>query len=537
MINILEIDPVLTVFPYALLYYALLLVSSGLALLATYRSTEANNRSLQTALVIIFVSQLVLLTFNLLAYQGFQPVQTLFPFAHRLLNLVCLIWLIWALFRSRDQDFSYLPPIALTIALLIAGVLFSLWWLSDGLSQELNHSLMDYVLVGFTLVLILVSAIVFYVRYRSRIVEAWLILAIAAAGFILYLLLPSPGNMPAVVMLSQVIYYPLLINLAYHKAQPEAELAQPMTEPNDQLRVNIANAFLEISLQPSQVQLEKALTHSLSLYLMADLLSLISYEPDTSQATLKSTYDLIREDHLGDIVLTTNQMPVLFEKFADGETLLSNRESELNSEKNYLMSASGYNQIGNLLLYPLNQTPKQPRWALLGLSPYTNKVWGLEDLQRLDRLKENLSRVLDKAGHLEQDARQIGDLQSELLQKESLLSQLSTSYAESLVELQGLNDDLQQTHTAWAEEVNLWIQRQKELETELDTLQQTIKENQERIAEVNTLRYQKKQLEETIARNAEKTTQLKKTIDQASLLLQKLTDQDETGDQAEESKG
>ena len=59
MINILEIDPILTVFPYALLYYGLLLVSSGLALLAVNRSENENKRALQTALVIIFVSQLL----------------------------------------------------------------------------------------------------------------------------------------------------------------------------------------------------------------------------------------------------------------------------------------------------------------------------------------------------------------------------------------------------------------------------------------------------------------------------------------------
>ena len=537
MINILEIDPVLTVFPYALLYYALLLVSSGLALLSTYRSDRVTNQNLQTALIIIFVSQLLLLTFNLLAYQGFQLVRVLFPLAHRLLNLVCLIWLIWALFRSRDPDFSHLPPIVLTVALLVTGVLFSLWWLPFSSSQDVNHSLIDYILVGFTLVFILISAIVYYTRFRSQVVEAWLILAIAAAGFILYLLLPSPGNMPAAVMLSQIIYYPLLISLAFRVVEPEIELTQPESKPNDFLRANIADAFLEISLQPSQDQLEKALTHSLSLYLMADLLGLVQYEQGSNKATLKNTYDLIREDHVEKVDIATEQMPVLFEKFSQGEPLISNRESELTSEKHYLMTVSGYNQIGNLLLYPLEAIPNQSRWAFLGLSPYTNKVWGLEDIQQLDRLRDTLSRVLQKASRLEQEARQIGDLQAEMLQKESEIGQLRINYAESQVELQGLTNDLHQTQAVWTEEVNLWIERQKELESDLDSLQQTIEENQESLAEVNFLRNQKIQLEATIARNAEKTTQLKTTIDQASLLLQKLTDQEKIEDQAEESKG
>src|SRR5690606_8897693 len=156
---------------------------------------------------------------------------------------------------------------------------------------------------------------------------------------------------------------------------------------------------------------------------------------------------------------------------------------------------------------------------------------------QLDRLRDTLSRVLQKASRLEQEARQIGDLQAEMLQKESEIGQLRINYAESQVELQGLTNDLHQTQSVWTEEVNLWIERQKELESDLDSLQQTIEENQESLAEVNFLRNQKIQLEATIARNAEKTTQLKTTIDQASLLLQKLTDQEKIEDQAEESKG
>jgi hypothetical protein len=346
--------------------------------------------------------------------------------------------------------------------------------------------------------------------------------------------------MPAIVMLSQVIYYPLLVSLAaqrIRKPEPDLDLSQVNLEQNGQLRANILDSFLEISLQPSQNKLEKALTHSLSLYLMADLLGLVQYDPGTSQAALINTYDLIREDHIEKVELAIDQMPELFGKLVQHETIVSNLDSELISEKNYLMQTSGYNQIGNMLLYPLDETPNQFKWAILGLSPYTNRQWGLEDIQRLDCLRDNLIKVLEKASRLELEARQIGDLQTELLQKETTLSHLSAIYAESQAELQGLSKDLFQTQANWTEEVNLWIQRQKELETELDKLQKTIEENQERIAEVDALRYQKEQLEETILRNSEQSAQIKTAIDQASLLLQKLTNQDEPSGQAEESTG
>ncbi len=114
---------------------------------------------------------------------------------------------------------------------------------------------------------------------------------------------------------------------------------------------------------------------------------------------------------------------------------------------------------------------------------------------------------------------------------------MTTNYEESQAELLALRDDLLQTQTAWTDEVNLWINRQKELEAELDQLQQTIADNEESVAEVDSLRYQKAQLEETIARNLKQTAQVKTTIEQASLLLQKLTNYEEPSDRAEESKG
>ncbi|HZK17586.1 MAG TPA: hypothetical protein VFC66_05020 [Anaerolineaceae bacterium] len=532
MINTLEIDPALTVFPYAFLYYALLLLSSGLALLAVNRSSRADKSVPQTALMVTFLIQLVLLMVNLLAYRGFQPLQDFFPLLHRALNLISLIWLFWALFRIRDPGFLNWLPAALTSFVLIAGFSLGLWWLRLPPTQDFNHTWMDFIWVGFTLLLISISAVYYYAKYRARVVEAWLILIVSALGFAFYLVLPSSGSMPAAVMLSQLFYYPLLVSLACQnngKNQSPTADKQPF-EQSERLRSNVVNAFLDISVQPSQTEVEKTLTHSLSLYLMADLLGLLKYDSANSQASLKYTYDLIREDHIDNIELSVSQTPALFEQLSQGETLISNRESELKAEKLHLMHVSGYNQIGNLLLYPLDTSSSGTKQAILGLSPYTNKEWGLKDLQRLDRLRENLNKVLEKAALLEQNTHQIDDLRSLLLQKELLVTDISQNYAQAQTELQNSKNDLLETRLAWTEEVTLWIERQKELEAELDTLQQTIHDNKDSISEVDDLRMQKRKLEEAIARSSEETARLKNAIQQASLMLQKLTPQDDTED-------
>ena len=148
--------------------------------------------------------------------------------------------------------------------------------------------------------------------------------------------------------------------------------AIPRNIKEEELQAKLANAFLDLSLQPRQNQVEEALSHSLSLYLMADLLGFLRYEPLEKQLSLIAPYDLIREEHNRSTLLEVENCPI-FSKFANIEPLISNDEHELKAEKAYLMEAISYNQLGNLLLYPLKSVPNQPEWAILALSPYTRK--------------------------------------------------------------------------------------------------------------------------------------------------------------------
>lgn len=526
MIYILDISPALTVLPYALLYYALLLFSCGLALLTIHSSKAAEKSALKIALVVIFSIQLILLTVNLLAYQGVDMIRTLFPLIHRSLNLICLVWLIWAIFKTRDTELPEWPPAVTSLLILLAAILFSLWWLPFAPEQTFNQSWMDILWSSFTLGLILVAAIGYIIKFRNDVFYAVLTLGIAALGFLLYIFLPSPGSLPAVVMLSQLIYYPLLIGLSTQVPSEEEDLSPLRTlmpeDKNESMRANLANAFLNLSVQPNQEEVEKALSHTVSLYLMSDLLGLVSYTNGETSAYLKNTYDLIREDYLATIELPASHFPGLLKALAESEPIITNNKSELQAEKQALMHLSGYNQIGNLLFYPINSPDNQAGWALLGLTPYTNKNWEQSDLKRLDQLKQNLGKVLEKASLLEQNSLKISSLQSLLAAKQNENQRLDQDLQSSRTILEDLSENLKETQIAWTEEVALWISRQKDLETELDSLQKTIEENQKSMAQIDLLREQKQQLEETIAHNSEQANQLKTAIEQAKQLINQL---------------
>lgn len=309
-----------------------------------------------------------------------------------------------------------------------------------------------------------------------------------------------------------------------NKAKTVAQTSIP-NEKEEELRANVVNSFLDVSLQSNQNQLEQALSHSLSLYLMADFLGLLRYEPIEERLSLNNAYDLIREDHNNSIILQTEKLPLLLQKFTNGEVLLSNDNSELKSEKAYLMEAIGYNQLGKLLLYPLKASFNQPDWAILALSPYTNKAWQQTELQKLERLQANLRRVLDNANQLEQEALQIDMLQNLLAETEKELLALRSDYAVSKKQTEELDQSLQKTQIAWKDEVSNWAEKQKTVEAEVEALRKTMLDNEADFAELEALRLEKNDLKEKLSLKSEQTAQLKNTIDQASQLLQKLTDQ------------
>lgn len=524
MIKLLELSPVLTVFPYALLYYGLLIASAGLALLTGLRSAN-KSRPLQISLIVILISQLLMLTINLFAYQGLSGMEALLPIWHRGLNLINLIWLIWVIFEIRDNIFPDWAPVLGTVLVFLAAIVLSLWWLPLSKTESFNFSVFDHIWTVITLLLTLLAGIFYYLRFRHGVVEALLILGISVIGFIVYLLLPQAGNLPAVVMISQMLYYPLLISLANQAGKPSFNLSYPdkVSSQAVTLRTNIAKTFLETSLQSNRGALEKTLSHGLSLYLMADLLGFLSYEDGADQLKLSSTYDLIREDHISKVGLPIAQFASFLEAMNSDLTLLSNRDGQYRAEKEALMPLSGYNRVGNLMLYPLLSTDPASKRAIFALSPYTGKVWGQEELERLDPLKETIGKLLEKAIALEEDARRLNNLREELVEKTQQIQVLNRDYNQSQSKLAQAKDDLAQTQSIWTEEVELWIDRQKKLEHELEQLKNTIEANRENVEQADKLRLQKKQLEETIQENARQADQLREALDQAGAVLNKLS--------------
>jgi signal transduction histidine kinase len=342
-------------------------------------------------------------------------------------------------------------------------------------------------------------------------------------GYVFYLALPNAGSLPTSVMVSQLLYYPLLISLAWQRKIPEPtpKPAAVLTERRE-LSGEVAARLLDVSLQQTNTQIERSLTHSLGLYLLADLCGFVMHDTENKSLTLLNTYDLIREDFLGNIQLSNTVFPALTAHLEDREALVSNTATELVKEKAALMELIGYNRLGNLLFYPLNPIDTPTARGLLCLSPYTERSWNPKDLDQLGVIAPKVNEILDKAGDIEQKATSAQHLQTLLNQVQRDQAQTVEQFIQSKNLLQQLEQELHVNSQTHESEVELWLTRQESLEEQLDELQTTLRQNEATIAQAEALRLEKEQLELSLKQNALQVEGLRTALDQARDMLEQM---------------
>jgi len=283
--------------------------------------------------------------------------------------------------------------------------------------------------------------------------------------------------------------------------------------------------MLDVSLQQTVTQIQHSLTHSLGLHLMADLCGFLVADKENNSLTLLSMYDLIREEFLGTFTLPNKDFPVLTAHFEDREVLISNSPSEMAQEKAALMTLIGYNQIGNLLFYPINPIDAPIGRGVLCLSPFTERAWSAKELEQLSIIAPKVDEILDEAAEIEQKATSAQRLQALVNRVQRDRAQTVDQFMQSQALLAQLQEELQTSGQTHESEVELWLTRQDTLEDQLEDLQNTLRQNEATVAQAEALRVEKEQLERSMAQNALQVEGLRTALDQARNMLEGMSPQ------------
>ncbi|MEL7645879.1 MAG: hypothetical protein AAGU04_06430 [Anaerolineaceae bacterium] len=510
---LLDILPLLTVFPYALLYYLILLSASLLALLALRKASSSGYQpapSLRAALIVVFTAQVSLLTLSLLIYQGQDDLARYFPLVFHALTLLTLIWLGAGLLTGRLNERQMRLPLTLSGLTLLAGALSVLAWSTWPAETAFSGSVLSLAWSAAALLVLFIALTLALRSKQPHKLERVLILLIAALGYLVNILFPLESKLPSGVMLSQLLYYPLLISAAWQFRR--GEQARPGAASSPQM----VSSLLDLGLLSRADEIRASLTHSLTLYLMGDVVGIMEKDPQSPTFTVSSVYDLISERHLPAFQLPFNQVPKLRRHVEDLVPLTANADEQLNSEKQALMRTSGYNACGPLLLFPFGSR------ALLCFNPYTKRAWTSADLDALSPLAGKLNQVLERASALDADTALKDESRFLANQVEREKRDLADALSATKAELTALISQRANDQTAYAAELRVREQRQKYLEAQLEALEHKLQAQQSAFSELDALREQKAALQLALQQNKQRALSLRQSLENALAALGEL---------------
>ena len=514
-----QMNLIMTDFPGALVYFLTTILVLTLSLVPMLklknRPAFGTSRHFWVGLIILLTLQFIAMVLNaigwIISYENFR-ILSILDRTFSMFSLVCLLWIL--LQDVRKQKWTLLAGSLGLIALLISLISIMMFIFSSAKSLYFNAWVSGiWYIVGFFLCL---SGLIFLlIKQRTQKLIRLIILALAACGFVAQIFLPGDNFLPGYIRFSQLVFYPILI-LFFSSSQliPGPIEGISSTPQNRSSRLDltprVASALLENSLQGSSRKLLNSLTHSISLLVMADICAIVQLDRKNSQLHIQNIYDLFLEDYLKDFDLNFSQVPGLSSAFMDQVqiTISDTKSQDLQS----LFDATGYNQLGDVTLFPLKFNGRDIDTGFLFMTPYTLRQGKPEILQGLEKVSPTILQVLDHAREMENhkaasDA-QLISLNQVTREKDDLKEQLDHAQI-LLAELRSEFTNIKNNHQ---KEIQFWVDRQQQLEKELQSLKEVAERAHTALSDLDALQSQKHDLEDRLAASSEKIHNLQNAL-------------------------
>lgn len=534
MIQLQEVFAFLTVSPSALVYLLVITFSTAVALFiaieahrkAQYKST----RRTVIGLTIILSLQSLLFIFSGFSWGNNSTLSNTLPVLDRTVTLLTLVWIIWLLLFQQTKLWADILAGSLSGITLVAAALTLLIWQNQATMGIFNGSWVDAIWQTTSISLSLAGLAYLLFKSTHTRAEGFLILIIASAGHLLHLFIPNSGILPAAVRLSQLFIYPLLISSVWSSANlPDQYSAQSKSinakqrKETASRRVDITpkliTSLLEISLQNTSINLNNAVSHAVSLVMMADICAVLKLDEHQKTIYFESAYDLIREEYLKNFLVTPQQAPNLYQSFAASSILEMKGSDPANVDLQNIETLTGYNQLGNLTFFPLKINGKQAAFGLLLLTPYTFRTWDADSLDKLEAFTPALAQILENASDIDtrstateaimislnQTARENQKLQEQLERAQTLLAEFRQQF--------------NSTKSNHQQEKQAWLETQNKLQAEVQRLEHQGHNYKNALEKVQVLNKQKQHLEKKLQRSKKAADKLKQAFLKAKTFI------------------
>lgn len=449
---------ILTTPPGNLVYHIIVVFLTAIVLqaaLGTWRATGLEQgRRMAVGVSLLLLARLVLIGSAMIAGQDLTVPDVLFPILDRTVtafSLVVIIWL-WGFPEAiRLADAATLLLVLLTLTLSIFTFVY---WSNQGLEAFFNTSLPDTLWEAYSLVLMLLGAVVLFARRPTGWAVGVVMLALLAVGHTAHLLVPLPNSdYPGAVRLLQLIAYPLLFFLPQRiTVRLVPDKPQPAALVPDRRRYNLGpqvfESFLSLANETDPHKICQAIVRTVSEALLADISLIVAPPGEGGDMAIECGYDLIREEYRDGGYLSNQQAPMLATALQRGRALRLPANSAADDLAG-LSEALQLSRSGPLLAVPIFGSTDETILGVVLLSPYSNRSWTPEDQNYLLGISKRLGDVIlrVRSGAAGEEMERDEDYRRLIEELESTREQSlqDRERAETLAEVIASHEDIQET--------------------------------------------------------------------------------------------
>jgi len=404
-----QLIEILTTLPASLFFHlglaAFLIAALQPALIAAKLDGNPAGVRLGIGISLLILGQITLIAGGGFGWQHLTDPHALLPILDRLIFTFSLLWIGWM------WAYPYRKPAAdaacgiASILLLILFAISLTYWGAQGASTAFNQSWLDLLWAGISLAGIVGLSIPLAIRKPAGWYLGFVAQGLLAVGILAHLYLPpSGGDLSGFMRLAQLAAFPLLLVLPYRgrlsRPVPVRPPGAPLPRTPERRRFSTdgktLRAFLSLASETDPGQLGAAITRLIGHVMVADLCYL-SAPPDRSESiTLEVGYDLIREAVLSGASIPTQGMPELTTAIQHGKPLRLSSEVEIPRDLKCLGEHLNLADTGNLFFMPLLDKDSTPVGGLLLLSPYSHRIWTLEDQTYLHPVSAVLTHIIER---------------------------------------------------------------------------------------------------------------------------------------------
>ncbi|MCJ7724637.1 MAG: hypothetical protein MUP03_10930, partial [Anaerolineales bacterium] len=379
--------------PGNLIYHLVLVFSIAGALQSAINQWRTNKypqmRRMMLGLSLLLSAQVSMFIISTLAWRGFINPLSILPPLDRALTLFCLVWIAWLWAFPETSRYADGGAVLLSLFIVI-GLTFGLmnWMLQLTTQSIFNASIQDTLWQVAAIGLIFSTGIFLFIRQPNSWGNGLTFFALAFLGHLVYLFVnQGNGNFPGLVRLMYMTAYPILLTLPQRFPTP---LGAPTTVKQNtpiperrrySIDLKTFQAILDLVADHHAAEdphITYSLTHAVAQAMLTDLCFLIHLSEDESHIVIAGGYDLIRDKPLEGASLDKEAVPMLWEAIKRGHTL-NLPTSSTSIDMKALGNLLGLDDTGHLLAVPLLASNKEPIGAILLLSPYSNRMWSVDD--------------------------------------------------------------------------------------------------------------------------------------------------------------